>query len=386
MDRLTAKRAETLRRPGRYQAGDTVYLVVAKGRTGRVNKRWVQRLHVQGKRRDISLGTYPGRQPERSPRPGARQPPDGEAGRRPVRACVDRADVRGRVCQGRPREPVARPDPRDAAADPGAVRGTSHGSTRRPDRPGGGALGARGPVYRDKPATGKLLRGWVRGVLAAAQALGHVDVNAAGEVIDAALPKTPKTRAHRRALPYADVAAALEAVEASGAGPAVKAAIRFTALTAVRSGETRGATWGEVDLEAREWRVPASRMKAGSEHRVPLSDAAVAVLESTRAHSDGAVDSLIFPGVGGRPLNGDTLIKALRRATGTDADVHGFRSSFRTWGGGAFRGDQGRGGAGPCPRGRRGCRAESRAKRSVRPAARADGPLGRVRDRPPGPA
>ena len=187
------------------------------------------------------------------------------------------------------------------------------------------------PVYRDKPATGKLLRGWVRGVLAAAQALGHVDVNAAGEVIDAALPKTPKAREHRRALPYADVPAALATVEASGAGPAVKAAIRFTALTAVRSGEARGATWGEVDLKAREWRVPASRMKAGAEHRVPLSDAAVAVLEGMRAHSDGAPDSLIFPGVGGRVLNGDTLIKALRRATGRDADVHGFRSSFRTW-------------------------------------------------------
>ena len=192
-------------------------------------------------------------------------------------------------------------------------------------------LSVLGPVYRDKPATGKLLRGWVRGVLAAAQALGHVDVNAAGEVIDAALPKTPKARAHRRALPYADVPAALEAVEASGAGPAVKAAIRFTALTAVRSREARGATWGEVDLEAREWRVPASRMTAGAEHRVPLSDRAVAVLEGMRAHSDGAADSLIFPGVGGRRINGDTLIKALRRATGTDADLHGFRSSFRTW-------------------------------------------------------
>ncbi len=62
-----------------------------------------------------------------------------------------------------------------------------------------------------------------------------------------------------------------------------------------------------------------------------FADAAVAVLEGMRAHSDGATDSLIFPGVAGRRLNGDTLIKALRRATGTDADVHGFPSSFRTW-------------------------------------------------------
>ena len=89
-------------------------------------------------------------------------------------------------------------------------------------------------------------------------------------------------------MPYADVPAALAAVEASGAGPVVKAAIRFTALTAVRSGEARGARWGEAD-------------------------------------------SLIFPGVRGRPVNSNTLIKALWRATGTDADVHGFRSSFRTW-------------------------------------------------------
>ena len=59
MERLTAKLAETLRKPGRYRAGDTVYLVVARGRTGRVNKRWVQRLHVQGTRRDIGIGTYP---------------------------------------------------------------------------------------------------------------------------------------------------------------------------------------------------------------------------------------------------------------------------------------------------------------------------------------
>ena len=104
-------------------------------------------------------------------------------------------------------------------------------------------LSVLGPVYRDKPATGKLLRGWIRGVLAAAQALGHVDVNAAGEVIDAALPKTPKARAHRRALPYADVPAALEAVEASGAGPAVKAAIQ---VHGADGGTVRRGSRGDV--------------------------------------------------------------------------------------------------------------------------------------------
>ncbi len=330
MERLTAKRVETLRKPGRYQAGDTVYLVVAKGRTGRVNRRWVQRLHVQGKRRDISVGTYPAvslseaRDRAHDNRQIARRgaDPSGRASTVPTFADVSAKVDEGGQWRGRTRETRRRTLARYAA-----------GLMGRPvdqiDR--AAVLSVLGPVYREKPATGKLLRGWLRGVLAAAQALGHVDVNAAGEVIDAALPKTPKTREHRRAIPYADVPAALAAVEASGAGPTVKGAIRFTALTAVRSGEARGATWGEIDLDAREWRVPASRMKAGAEHRIPLSDAAVGVLEGVRAHSDGAADSLVFPGVGGKPINGDTMIKALRRATGATVDIHGFRSSFRTW-------------------------------------------------------
>ncbi len=330
MERLTARRAETLRKPGRYQAGDTVYLVVAQGRTGRINKRWVQRLHVQGKRRDLALGTYPSvslseaRERAHGNRLTAKRggDPVGRVSRVPTFGAVSEKVDQGGQWRGRTRETRRRTLARYAAALMG----------RRVDQIDRAAvLSVLGPVYRDKPPTGKLLRGWIRGVLAAAQALGHVDVNPAGEVIDAALPKTPKTREHRKALPYADAPAALEAVEASGAGPTVKALIPFVALTAVRSGEARGARWSEIDLEGAVWRIPAARMKAGAEHRVPLSRAAVAILDRMRAHSDGAADSLVFPGVGGRPVNGDTMIKALRRATGTDADVHGFRSSFRTW-------------------------------------------------------
>ena len=162
------------------------------------------------------------------------------------------------------------------------------------------------------------------------ESLFHFLRNRCSTSAEIGVPLPPKY-AHRKAIPYADVPAALEAVDASGAGPAVKAAIRFVALTAVRSGEARGARWSEIDLEAREWRVPAERMKGGAEHRAPLSGAAVAVLDKMRAHSDGAADSLVFPGVGGKPINGDTMIKALRRATGATVDIHGLRSSFRTW-------------------------------------------------------
>ena len=270
MERLTAKRAETLRKPGRYQAGDTVYLVVAKGRTGRVNKRWVQRLHVQGKRRDISIGTYPAvtlseaRERAHDNRLTAKRggDPSGRASTVPTFAEVSAKVDQGGQWRGRTRETRRRTLARYAARLMGRP-------VDQIDR--AAVLSVLGPVYRDKPATGKLLRGWVRGVLAAAQALGHVDVNAAGEVIDAALPKTPKARAHRRALPYADVPAALAAVEASGAGPAVKAAIRFTALTAVRSGEARG---GEVG-RGRPRGAGVARAGLADEGRVGTSGAVV---------------------------------------------------------------------------------------------------------------
>ena len=112
-----------------------------------------------------------------------------------------------------------------------------------------------------------------------AMAHGHRDDNLAGEGIDGALPPMPAIRAHFRALPYKEVPTALEIIAASTAGVAAKACFEFLVLTAARSGEARGATWGEIDLDARLWTIPAERMKGGVEHRVPLSEAAIAALE-----------------------------------------------------------------------------------------------------------
>ena len=103
-------------------------------------------------------------------------------------------------------------------------------------------------------------------------------------------------------------------------------------LTATRSDEVRGAVWDEVDTEAREWRIPGSRMKTGREHRVPLSDAALDVLQQARKLADGS--SLIFPSPSrrGRPMSDMTLTKVLCDNRIADrCTVHGFGTSFRTW-------------------------------------------------------
>ena len=136
---------------------------------------------------------------------------------------------------------------------------------------------------------------------------------------------------HHRALPHREVADALATVDGSGSSLTAKLAFRFVVLTAARGGEVRGATWEEIDLEAREWRIPASRMKAGTLHRVPLSDAAMAVLEEARPLSGGT--GLIFPSPTGRGgLSNMTLTKILRDNGLADrATVHGMRSAFRDW-------------------------------------------------------
>ena len=111
-----------------------------------------------------------------------------------------------------------------------------------------------------------------------------------------------------------------------------RACLRFVVLTACRSGEARLATWGEIDLDAGEWRIPAARMKTGVEHRVPLSGAALAVLESVQPLRDRF--DLLFPSPSrpGKPLSDMTLTKVLRDTGLADrATVHGFRSAFRTW-------------------------------------------------------
>ncbi len=108
-------------------------------------------------------------------------------------------------------------------------------------------------------------------------------------------------------------------------------ALEFLILTAARSGEALGARWNEFDLDAKVWTVPATRMKAGREHRVPLSSRALAILETLAAARTG---DFVFPGQRhGKPLSPMSLEMVLRRMKAEGATVHGFRSAFRDWAG-----------------------------------------------------
>ena len=133
---------------------------------------------------------------------------------------------------------------------------------------------------------------------------------------------------HRLALPHKDVAAAIETVRASSSPPAVRLALEFLVLTAARSGEVRLAPWTEIDMADRVWTIPALRMKAKREHRVPLCGRALEVLDAARTLGDG--HRLVFPMRSGKPISATMLRKVLRDHR-IAAVPHGFRSSFRDW-------------------------------------------------------
>jgi integrase len=143
------------------------------------------------------------------------------------------------------------------------------------------------------------------------------------------LPKKTKVKPveHHAALPYPEIGAFIaELRQQEGiAAPALE----FAILTAARTGEVRGTRWSEIDLAAKVWNIPASRMKAKKEHRVPLSDAAMTIV---KAMSEIRRGDFVFPGTrANRSLSKNALAKALLRTGRTDTTVHGLRSTFRDW-------------------------------------------------------
>jgi integrase len=186
-------------------------------------------------------------------------------------------------------------------------------------------------LWNEKPETASRLRGRIERVLDAAKAQGlRSGENPArwrGH-LDQLLPKRQRlTRGHHAAMSYEALSDFMRDLQARQATAAL--ALEFTILTAARSGEVLGARRQEVDLARGVWTVPAERMKAGREHRVPLSGRALKILEDTRESHDG---EFVFPGQRlGKPLSVMALEMVLRRMKIDDATVHGFRSTFRDW-------------------------------------------------------
>lgn len=184
------------------------------------------------------------------------------------------------------------------------------------------------PIWKDKPETASRVRGRIETVLDAAKARGYRDgENPArwrGHIAQILPARAKLSRGHHKAIPYADLPAFMLRLRAREAMASL--ALEFVILTATRTGEVLGATWAEVDLDKAIWTIPAARMKAGREHRVPLAPRAIEILEATKPLGK----DWLFPADKGGKLSTMAMSMLLRRMK-LDCTVHGFRSAFRDW-------------------------------------------------------
>jgi integrase len=188
------------------------------------------------------------------------------------------------------------------------------------------------PIWTAKPETASRVRGRIESVLDWATARGYRQGDNPARWrghLENLLPTKSKVRRvkHHAALPYAEIGDFIAQLKPQE-GVAARA-LEFTILTAARTGEVIGATWSEMNVADRLWTTAAERMKSGKEHRVPLSDAALAILEQMLAIRQG---DFVFPGGKARqPMSNMAMMMTMRRMGRGDLTVHGFRSSFRDW-------------------------------------------------------
>lgn len=333
--KLTALKVKSLKDPGRYTDGGGLMLYVKEGGS----KTWVFRPTIQGKRRDIGLGSL------------------SNVGLSEARETAD--DMRRLIRQGI--DPVRRRREAKAAAtttitfqDAAKAAFAEHeagwknakhraqwlssleayafteiGNLPVSDVDGPAIRDLLAKIWLSKPETARRVRQRIGTVLDWAYAKGLRSAEAPMRSVNRGLPRQPKKDNHFAALQHPEVPALMHKLASSAS--IGRLALRFLILTAARSGEVRFATWREVDVEQSIWTIPGERMKAGKEHVVPLSAAALSILETLTEAQGRFHDKPIFPGKGGKPMSDMTLTKVLRIENGVSGTVHGFRSSFRDW-------------------------------------------------------
>jgi integrase len=335
MGKLTALKVKSLTAPGRYVDGDGLMLVVKASGA----RSWLVRLQKNGKRRDIGLGSA-------SVVSLAEARLAALETRKQLQGGIDPVAAK-RALRVAPAAPMTF---RDAAialhnerkADWINVKHRAQWiSTLETyafptigDRPIAEVTGTEVrdllvPIWQTKAETARRVLQRVGKVLDWSHVQGHRPAEAPMRSIRSGLARQTSKAEHFASLPPSQVPLLMEKLRSTDT--AGRLALRFLILTAARSGEVRGATWDEVDMNRSLWTVPAERMKAKRQHDVPLSFAALAVLARAQELRKGLPGEPIFPGQRHQALSDMTLAKVLRTSVPGEWTVHGFRSTFRDW-------------------------------------------------------
>lgn len=328
---LTAVRVRSLVEPGRYADGNGLYLLVEPSGS----RRWVLRVVVKGRRRDIGLGgaqvvsLAEARETALALRKVARRGGDPVAERRRAKGVPTFAEAAEQVHES---HGGGWRNAKHAAQWINTLRTYAFpiiGDQRVDAVTTADLLRVLQPIWLTKGETARRVRQRMAAVFDWAKTAGFREGENPLDGIERGLPRQGVRVEHHAALPFRDVPAFVRRLRASNCGETVKLAFELLILTAVRTGELINAAWSEFDIDGRVWVVPAARMKAGREHRVPLSNRALEVLAEAKKLS--ADRPLVFPGRSpARAMSNMAFLMALRRI-GEPVTAHGFRSAFRDW-------------------------------------------------------
>jgi len=338
-----------LKRPGLHAVGGVAGLLINVRDTGAAS--WILRVVVGDSRPDLGLGGYPNttleqaRERAREAREQIRLGIDPRTVRRDARDALRAADDAQRTALAK-RVTFAQATIAAHRSKSQEFKNHKHAAQwlttiETYANPIIGALpieqvelphivGVLEPIWTTKPETASRLRQRIEAVLAWSTVSGYRTGDNPARWrgnLEHVLPKSSKVRVrqHHAAVPWQTIGAFMASLRERD-GVAARA-LEFAILTAARSGEVRLATWGEFDLDAKLWTVPAARMKAGKAHTVPLSAPALALLKALPTF---AGSPYVFTAPRGGPLS-DMSISAVMRRMSVDAVPHGFRSSFKDW-------------------------------------------------------
>jgi integrase len=330
---LSAAEVRTANEAGRYTDGGGLYLIVDESGA----KRWILRTVIHGKRRDLGLGGLrtvslaEAREEAARLRKIARAGGDPLAERRKERRVIPTFEEAARLVHEAHSKPW-----RNAQHKAQWISTLEtyifpvFGSRRLDHIESADVLKALSPIWMDKPETARRVRQRVKTVFEWAKASGFRSGDNPVEGVSQVLPKHETKQEHHAALPYGDLPAFIQQLRVATAALSVKLAFEFLILTASRTSEVLKAKWNEIDFVSKTWTVPAARMKAKVDHKVPLSARCLEILESAKDIADGG--DYIFPGRSPKKhLSQMACNMALRRMERTEITPHGFRSTFRDW-------------------------------------------------------
>ena len=343
--RLDAAFVKSVLTPGRYSDGAQAFglsLLVRATTRGGVTKRFQQRLRRDGKVTNVAVGTWPvttlaearelALDNARYYRKGNRLPPVGIGIERepapvkmvPTFATLAEEYIAANAATWRNAKTAASWRSRlEMYVFP------TLGDRRIDDISTRDVLGILKPHWDTKTATMHKMEQSLDRIFSYAASWGYITASPiSAKVIREGLGKGGKTTTNYQALPYKALAEAIDAIREADAPPTARLALEFVALTASRSGEVRGATWAEFNLDAETWTVPAHRMKRNKAHTVLLSSGALDVLRLAERHRDDS--GLVFPSIRGGQIH-DATLSQLLRTLGLKTTVHGMRASYKGW-------------------------------------------------------